>query len=224
MPPFSEDTIVDRYTPHPRRIVVDDTPPVAATTSDVLYRSPRRPITPNNSDWSPCPAPLFSQQQQTQQKRVSINLEENEIHEVLHLLDYSHHEIRSTWLSLEDLKESKRNSKRVIQQWKKGAEGCYLRGLEAKSSQQAKLKRKQNKSNVRFVVMTEQSKQRYATGTIDQDKIANVSLHCTEHCRVNATKMGLRDEQEAISLILEGYETIEESHCGYNCTGLLLLT
>jgi hypothetical protein len=223
MPPFSEDTIIDRYTPHPRRIVVDDTPPVAATTNDVVYRSPRRPISANSFDWSPCPAPLFSRQQQTHRKRVLIALEENETYEVLHVLDYSHHEIRSTWLSLEELKESKRNSKRIIQQWKKGAEGCCLRGLEAKSSEQAKLKRRQNKSDVRFAVLSEQSKQKYATGTIDQDKIAYVSLDCTEHCRMQATKVGLRDEQEAISVIMESYE-IEESLFGYNCTGLLLLT
>jgi hypothetical protein len=203
---------------------VDETPPVATTTNDVVYGYPRRPTTANNSDWSPCPAPLFSQQQQTQRKRVSIALEENKTYEVLHVLDYSHHEIRSTWLSLEDLKESKRNSKRIIQQWKKGAEGCYLRGLEAKSTEQGKLQRRQNKSDVRFAVLTEQSKQKYTTGTIDQDKIANVSLDCTEHCRVQATKVGLLDEQEAISVIMESYEIEEESLFGYNCTGLLLLT
>lgn len=228
MPPFAEHTIIDRYTPHPRRIVVDDTPPQVASASAnedvVLYRTQQRTrSTTDASDWSPCPS-LISQQQQRTRQRVQFAMEHNKTYAVLHVSDYSRPEHQATWLSLGELKEMKRSSKRLIQDWKKGAENNCLRGLEAKSNEQAKMKRRQNKSDVRFAVLTEQAKQKFSIGTIDQAKIAYASLNCTEQCRMQAVAVGLKDEKEAISAIMESYEIEEASVFGYDCTGLLLLT
>eukprot|EP00980_Cylindrotheca_fusiformis_P028294 scaffold22589_cov138-Cylindrotheca_fusiformis.AAC.57 len=213
MPPFADHTLVDRYTPCPHHIGVDDTLPEPA-------RTPGRIGT--DSDWSTLCPNLFGQRALGVEKRVQFALEQSTLHDVLHVRDYSHDELRSTWFSLEELKEMKRSSKRVIQDTIRGAKGYCLRGLEGRTNEQAKWRRKQKKADVRFSVLTEQAKQKYMTGTTDQERIATVSLRCTKHCRHEAERVGLQDEKEAISVIMESCELEEGSILNYDCSGILL--
>lgn len=156
---------------------------------------------------------------------MTINLEKNETHVVLHFTEYSELEKSLTWISMDELKQIKSDSRLIVQAWQSGVEGYYMRGLEAKQSEAYRLKRKQNKADIRFAVLTEQSKQKFATGQIiDHDRLALVSMDCSEASRIEAQKVGLADEQAAVRVVMDQCtEEAKDELMGYDCAGLFLL-
>merc|ERR1712183_906623 len=160
-------------------------------------------------------------QQHRLQKRVSFAVYNNRTYDVLHVGDYSYHELTSTWFTAEELRELKRKSKQDIAASERGDQNVCLRGLEVRKSTIAKRKRKQKKADHRFAVMQEQFKQK-TLGRIEPERLALASQSLSEYCRREAKNIGHQDEQAAISIIMEGYK--KETLCGYDCTRLLLVT
>ena len=236
MPPFSGDSVeIYNNTSYSRRGVVvdddhdDDSPPPSPTSvSQTIYRTVRRSLF-FDRDLEPCPGiqpVIIVVEESNPRKQVTFNLEQNESHEVLHAKDYSESERSLTWFSLEELKQIKSDSRMIVQAWQSGGAQRYcMRGLEGKKSEAFRLKRKRNKADIRFAVMTEQAKQKFATGgVIDHMRLAMISMDCSELSRVEAQQVGLADEKAAACDIL--YNCKEEANAelmGYDCTGLFLL-
>ncbi|CAJ1922293.1 unnamed protein product [Cylindrotheca closterium] len=249
MPPFSGDTVeLYNNTSYSRRGDVDDNdgdddspPPSQTSVSQTIYRTVRRSLFFNSADFEPCPGvqPVIIDAEESihravVKKQVTFNLDNNERHEVLHAKDYSESERSLTWFSMEELKQIKSDSRLIVQAWHcaGGESGYCMRGLEGKKSEAYRLKRKRNKADIRFAVMTEQAKQKFATGgkILDHMRLAMVSMDCSELSRMEAQRVGVADEQAAvcdgsISMYKCSKQEAEANAelRGYDCTGLFLL-
>ncbi|KAL3940669.1 MAG: hypothetical protein SGBAC_004834 [Bacillariaceae sp.] len=216
MPPFSGEQI-DRYTS------IDDVTPPSPSVSQTIFRTVRRSLF--FDDFEPCPGaqPLI---EEIPRKRVTFNLDLNESHEILHARDYSAPERALTWFSIQELQQIKSDSRLIVQASLSGAQGYYTRGLEAKKNEAYRLKRKQNKADVRFAVMNEQSTQKFVSGggELDHMRIGMVSRDCSRLSQFEAQQVGKADEQAAISAVMEMCSEEEKAELmGYDCTSLFLL-
>jgi hypothetical protein len=208
MPPFAGDSSVLWLTAQPQR---------RALVQDETHSLPRHLNSQTVSDDWDIGCNVYDRLQ----KRVSFAMYKNKTYDVLHVKDYSYLELRSTWITAEELQEQKRESKKDIAASQSGNKDICIRGLEIRSSSEAKRKRKQKKSDHRFAVMQEQFKQK-TWGRIEPERLAQASLCISENCYRQAKIAGLQDEQEAISVIIEAYD--EGSLFGYDYSGLLLLS
>jgi hypothetical protein len=131
--------------------------------------------------------------QQERQRRTLSFSSTVDVHEVLHVGDFSLDEIRSSWYSHKEIKVMKKRSKRIAtQSEKENDENDYcLRGLETKTVRGSSQKR-QRKSTARKAVFLEQRRQQ-EQGLENPEAIAEAYYDCTDYCQATAHMMGLRD-------------------------------
>jgi hypothetical protein len=131
--------------------------------------------------------------QQERQRRTLSFSSTVDVHEVLHVREFSLDEIRSSWYSNKEIKAMKKRNKRIAAQSEKenDANDYCLRGLETKTVRGSSQKR-QRKSTAREAVFLEQRRQQ-EQGVEDPEAIAEAYYDCTDYCQATAHMMGLRD-------------------------------
>jgi hypothetical protein len=121
------------------------------------------------------------------------------VHEVLNSVSFTPEEIKSSWYDRVDLRQMKENAKSEAKLLESGllneGDDICLRGLECRTKEGARTKR-HNRANANAAVFFELDSQE-DKGISDDEALADAYFNCSEHCKVSAQMIGMRDAREA---------------------------
>ena len=131
-------------------------------------------------------------------KNVRVELQKNEVFDVPHIDDMSEHEIATIWYDRPDYDAMKQSFIPIIKKMMRGAkieetDSETIRGLEFRTRDGA-LKRQHNKVQSIHAVLDEQDRQ-LALGLHDVEKISEIYLETSQHCKCSARDLGELDEE-----------------------------
>ena len=131
-------------------------------------------------------------------KNVRIKVEKNEIFDVPHIDDMTDQEIAIIWYDRPDYDEMKMSFIPIIKKMMRGAkieetDSETTRGLEFRTKEGA-LRRQHNKVQSIHSVLDEQDRQ-LTLGIHDVEKISEIYVETTQHCKVSARDLGEADAE-----------------------------
>jgi hypothetical protein len=153
------------------------------------------------------------QQQQRRRRRVVVFKDTVSVRPILHVKDMSEDSIHAVWYTKKDFEAMKKSFASTVKLMTTHGdnfshvdkdEHCS-RGLEYRTREGATLRR-ENKWNALNAVLDEQDRQQ-ENGLFNETLLCQVYVKENCHCRLQALKLGIQDEQAAKAIHLEMKES-----------------
>lgn len=141
----------------------------------------------------------------TRKKRFHFSLTSNQIFPIPHIDDLSDEEVKDTWYERADYEKMKMSMIPLIRKIMKGEtveenDRQTIRGLEFRTRQGA-IRRQHNKVEAITAVLEEQERQLEFAGYVDDELLASVYNHISNHCQEEAHELALGDVDFAIEYL-----------------------